>query len=1183
MKKALAFLALLALSSPVSAQTQPAQMGITPTTTPEVLQTLDNTQTWVPLGTVNSTTHKFSVVGGGGNSYTDHAALLAAITAAPSPPQPISQQGFSAPGDGGDALYQWNAASYCPLGTSSAPVAADGVVCILPSAQSASVAGRYLLSNDGAVNVLQVGMKPGGFDNSPLVQTLMNAVSPAGYTSPAPEIVFPPALGQATTQYYFSQPFVIARGSRIDCRGGLSLDSAGPVQLIFPPGVDGLIQEWGSLAPDYGFGLSDINGCSIVSLGGGGAAGAVNGSASLTSVNLHNRLAGAPFTMPSSCNPSGGACTVGVNDGIIAISGWQPANNDLAVNTGAYAVASDPVAKTMTLSTPIKNMGLFSGTPVTGVVIWDLPASQKYSIRTMPSYVTTTATSSAYNSTTGDLALTFATAPLGASYPADTCFQLQVYGFSDTAGTDYQQLSGVWYVNNITSAGTVIHLQAPKGLTITSLSGGILYSNAIGLAGNAVCMLSGPRLLKPGDMIWSDAFLFGTTVTQMVNHVAGTPTVHTGGSGYSGASGTMTYNGIACDNGPPVLNVTASGGVITGVTGVANRGNCIRYSPLAGDTHWTAGGGLSGGSGASFDMTFNEIAYVNCLAIENCPETASVIYPVGSAAGQMWTVPTGIIKRTQGNTHSGSITYFGIGIRGDCDPGTSPGTGCNASFDQQNTISNSLVGRMMRGGNAGVSTSMLNVFAYNSIVDEVEAGTIGSTYISEEYNSFEDGSAWNSFVGLCGTQNYSTIYGAYITNIEGGYCMGLNAHGWATLVTPPQRQNPGSMLFIGSIYGGPMPSIGPSSQMAGNWRFSGQSDYSIHANAATVSGNIITLGNVPAITAGMTVTNTTHPSVIPANTTVKSSFSGGVVLSNAVTGAGVQNGDVINFYRGYGNGCTQINAGLDNTTTPLGVSLDCVNFTGISYDGYLNAWYFGSIIMPYGLFAPYAGYNVPSNPPVLKGGLLLGDSDGGNPGIERLLDIGDQPPSYAAWHAPGDIRFAVGGGNLPAPGSVLAWSNTMLARNRINADAPLGSTTITIDACAGWPVGTAVIGETAGSVYGVSVTPKGLGTMASCVGTTLTLQAPSLAAVVNGDILDFVSWRPAAPIANDANGTSWSLGNYLYLAPVALASLPAACPAGQLAMISNGVASPVYNANVGTTTGSSPSPVFCAGNVWKYH
>ena len=66
MKRALFLLGLL-LASPAAAQApSPAQMGITPTTVPEVLQTLDNTQTWVPLGTVDPSTHTFTPVGGGG-------------------------------------------------------------------------------------------------------------------------------------------------------------------------------------------------------------------------------------------------------------------------------------------------------------------------------------------------------------------------------------------------------------------------------------------------------------------------------------------------------------------------------------------------------------------------------------------------------------------------------------------------------------------------------------------------------------------------------------------------------------------------------------------------------------------------------------------------------------------------------------------------------------------------------------------------------------------------------------------------------------------------------------------------------------------------------------------------------------------------------------------------------------
>ena len=75
-----------------------------------------------------------------------------------------------------------------------------------------------------------------------------------------------------------------------------------------------------------------------------------------------------------------------------------------------------------------------------------------------------------------------------------------------------------------------------------------------------------------------------------------------------------------------------------------------------------------------------------------------------------------------------------------------------------------------------------------------------------------------------------------------------------------------------------------------------------------------------------------------------------------------------------------------------------------------------------------------------------------------------------------------------------------------------------------------------------------------------------------------------APVANDGAGTQWTLGNYMTLKPVALASLPATCAPGTFAVINNGVASPTYNAAVGSTTGAATDPVFCTnGNVWKYH
>lgn len=89
--------------------------------------------------------------------------------------------------------------------------------------------------------------------------------------------------------------------------------------------------------------------------------------------------------------------------------------------------------------------------------------------------------------------------------------------------------------------------------------------------------------------------------------------------------------------------------------------------------------------------------------------------------------------------------------------------------------------------------------------------------------------------------------------------------------------------------------------------------------------------------------------------------------------------------------------------------------------------------------------------------------------------------------------------------------------------------------------------------------------------------------------------NPAAPIAVDAAGTTWAMGNFKQLAPVAIAALPtcaaanaitagtmSAVKAGTYAVVSNGVASPTYNGAV-STTGAATDPVFCNGSGWVYH
>lgn len=82
--------------------------------------------------------------------------------------------------------------------------------------------------------------------------------------------------------------------------------------------------------------------------------------------------------------------------------------------------------------------------------------------------------------------------------------------------------------------------------------------------------------------------------------ILGTAAVNAAGSGFVGASGTMTWAGSGCSINP-VLNVTASGG-ITGVTSIATAGICSPL-PSSAATTWTPGGGLSVGTGASFTVS----------------------------------------------------------------------------------------------------------------------------------------------------------------------------------------------------------------------------------------------------------------------------------------------------------------------------------------------------------------------------------------------------------------------------------------------------------------------------------------------------------------------------------------------------------------------------------------------------
>ena len=278
-------LLLSSVSSAALAQTSRAQMSITPTTVPEVLRVLDNTKTWVPIGTVNSSLHAFTPIGGGGGgggvSFPTHAALLARVA----PSQSVSQQGFYASGDGGAATYQWNAMSYCAGGTSGSPTPADGFVCILPSGQAANTPGRYLqrLTN-GVLNLATLGFKDDGTDNSSLVAALNTVLS----LYPGIGVNFPLNPAHIQSNYWFSQPLEITNSVSVSCGAGTRQMQFPPVNLVFGPGISGVRFENFSIPGLAGNGVNigTLDGCGVASVGFGQGGAAVAGNTTVPNTRI---------------------------------------------------------------------------------------------------------------------------------------------------------------------------------------------------------------------------------------------------------------------------------------------------------------------------------------------------------------------------------------------------------------------------------------------------------------------------------------------------------------------------------------------------------------------------------------------------------------------------------------------------------------------------------------------------------------------------------------------------------------------------------------------------------------------------------------------------------------------------------------------------------------------------------
>jgi hypothetical protein len=139
----------------------------------------------------------------------------------------------------------------------------------------------------------------------------------------------------------------------------------------------------------------------------------------------------------------------------------------------------------------------------------------------------------------------------------------------------------------------------------------------------------------------------------------------------------------------------------------------------------------------------------------------------------------------------------------------------------------------------------------------------------------------------------------------------------------------------------------------------------------------------------------------------------------------------------------------------------------------------------------------------------------------------------------------------------------------------VGATTATVAACPSpaLPAGTPID-------YANFDDRKPVGDLASCVGTTLTFQAPAVAAATSGWQAMFMQSRQAAHIANDAAGTSWpvaTLANVSGLAPCNATTVGFGVAYDGETYAAKGYGTAVAGG------GATHRPVFCDGTSWTYH
>ena len=793
-----AALQLLAASA-LAQSLPPANITTDPSTTPEVVQVLDQAGHWAPMGTVDSTTHIFTPVGGGA-------------------PPPATQ-------------------TYPILATDPA-----------------------------------IGFTAGGtFDNHAQIRNLMLAIGPDPGTFPGGyDVVIPGIPGQAWTAYYFSDALELSRSAHYRCASTSAIGFYNSVELVFPAGVDGVIQADSSVSPEGGIGGGTVEGCGIISMGSGsGYSGA--GATTINSVNQNGEVSGVVHPVawavgdgilatparagfhPTSDEPviAHGAYLSGVGSTLTLAAGYQIANNfylsqqEFLQNGSNNFLASDAMVvgnNTFTFVT---------GTPTTGQI--KIGANWAATAASLISAINTNAADPlgvSWGKPTNTPNLTANTFGVGGHvyFAANTggavgdAFPATFTTSGAAAGTfDAYFVAGLspLFVNGDTMVvgNTTMHFKTGALTTAGDVKVGAdneTTENNIRAALGGTC--SGANCVNPSPAADSrvlnitDIGALTGSYMQIYSTAGGGATTYTGSAGAFGGtafngSGTTFGGGKARDQlALWQLPATRRYFGVTATLGSASITVSGGPRPLRqGDWIWskafTYGATVLSTSGKTFPQT---------VTIGNAFASGSMNAIANDSGGQLWVIPTALKRETIANTSNNSYSGFPNGFQESCI-----GFVC-AGNDTSNAYGGDMLGRIIQGHNTAGTNSFGEYDHVSTLAAVFEGGTLGSNYYGFSANTNDNG-AW-SFIGNCVNQNTTLFLGGYAPATN-PYCADQNQ------IFP--TTNSGNMpIFMGQSNGhGPpgSPDIqtgqGNGMAVSGGFQFSSGTSYCLFGDHQTFSSD----------------------------------------------------------------------------------------------------------------------------------------------------------------------------------------------------------------------------------------------------------------------------------------------------------------------------------------------------------